>query len=211
MVKILFVDDHTLFRESIIKMLTLHFPGSVFGEAESSSQAIELLLNNNWDLLILDLKMPGRSGLDIIREVKKLRPLIPILILTMYPEDQFALRSIKAGASGYLTKSISSKILVKAIEKILEGGVFFTGTTSKLMSNSLINRDKGFFNHEALTDRELEVFLLIASGNRISDIAMELNLSVKTISVYRANILKKMNLKNNAEITSYAFKHKLVE
>jgi two-component system invasion response regulator UvrY len=210
MKKILIADDHTLFREGLIRVLSSNYPDFIFGEAEDSSMVMEQIHKENWDLLILDLNMPGRNGLDIIKDVNDYLPGIRIIVLSMYPEDQFALRVIKAGASAYLTKATSSKVLLKAIEKVLKGGQFITGSVTKIMTEELRNESKKAL-HKNLSNREFQVLLLIASGKNISDIALELNLSVKTISVYRAKILEKMNLKNNSEITHYAFKNGLVE
>ena len=208
--KILVADDHTLVRESIIKSLSINMPDVVFGEAENATTVMGKVKKENWDLLILDLNMPGRNGLDIIKDVKEYRPEIPIIVLSMYPEDQFALRVIKAGAVGYLTKNTSSAELLKAIKTILKGEQYITRSIARLLTEGL-RYDSGKLQHESLSNREFQVLLLIASGKSISDIALELSLSVKTISVYRAHILVKMNLKNNSEITYYAFKHGLVE
>jgi DNA-binding NarL/FixJ family response regulator len=210
MTKILVADDHTLVRESIIKSLALNLPDVYFGEAENSITVISKVKNENWDLIILDLNMPGRSGLDIIKDVKEIRPEIPVIVLSMYPEDQFALRVIKAGAMGYLTKNTSSAELLKAIKTILKGEQYITRSIARLLTEGLRN-DSQKLPHETLSNREFQVLLLIASGKSISDIATDLSLSVKTISVYRSNILNKMNLKNNSEITHYAFKQGLVE
>lgn len=210
MTKILVADDHNILRESLVKLLSSHFPEAILGEAENSSAVMELVHKENWDILILDLNMPGRNGLDIIKDVKDYRPGISIIVLSMYPVDQFAFRVIKAGASAYLTKSVSSKTLFKAIEKVLSGEQFITDSVAKVITSELQgDSDKPL--HKTLSDREFQVFLLIASGKSISDIALQLTLSVKTISVYRAKILQKMNLKNNSEITHYAFKNGLVE
>jgi len=157
----------------------------------------------------LDISMPGRNGLEVLKEIKLLYPETPVIIFSMYSEDQFAVRSIKAGASAYLTKDISSKELAEAIKIILKGGRYLTPSLTELITSELIN-ERVNVNHEILSDREHQVFLLIASGMNVSAIAGELSLSVKTISVYRSNILKKLNLKNNAEITHYAFKNNLV-
>jgi two-component system, NarL family, invasion response regulator UvrY len=210
MTKILVADDHKLVRESIIKSLSVHLPEVVFGEAENATTVMGQVKKENWDLLILDLNMPGRNGLDIIKDIKEYRPEIPIVVLSMYPEDQFALRVIKAGAVGYLTKNTSSSELLKAIKSILKGEQYITRSIARLLTEGL-RHDSDKLPHETLSNREFQVLLLIASGKSISDIAMDLSLSVKTISVYRANILNKMNLKNNSEITYYAFKHGLVE
>lgn len=210
MTKILVADDHTLVRESIIKSLSINLPDVVFGEAENSTTVMGKVKSENWDLLILDLNMPGRNGLDIIKDVKEIRPVIPIIVLSMYPEDQFALRVIKAGAIGYLTKNSSSAELLKAIKTILKGEQYITRSIARLLTEGL-RHDSPKLPHETLSNREFQVLLLIASGKSISDIATDLSLSVKTISVYRSNILNKMNLKNNSEITHYAFKQGLVE
>lgn len=210
MTKILVADDHTLVRESLIKSLALNLPDVHFGEAENSVTVIGKVKNDTWDLLILDLNMPGRNGLDVIKDVKEIRPEMPIVVLSMYPEDQFALRVIKAGAMGYLTKNTSSAELLKAIKTILNGEQYITRSIARLLTEGL-RQDSKKLPHEILSNREFQVLLLIASGKSISDIASDLSLSVKTISVYRSNILTKMNLKNNSEITHYAFKQGLVE
>lgn len=210
MTRILVADDHTLVRESIIKTLSINMPDVTFGEAENATTVMGKVEKESWDLLILDLNMPGRNGLDIINDLKKYRPEMPIVVLSMYPEDQFALRVIKAGAVGYLTKNTSSAELLKAIKTILKGEQYITRSIARLLTEGLRSDSKKLL-HEGLSNREFQVLLLIASGKSISDIALELSLSVKTISVYRSNILNKMNLKNNSEITHYAFKHGLVE
>jgi DNA-binding NarL/FixJ family response regulator len=210
MTKILVADDHTLVRESLIKSLSINFPEVTFGEAENSVTVMGKVKNESWDLIILDLNMPGRNGLDIIKDVQEIRPEIPIVVLSMYPEDQFALRVIKAGAMGYLTKNTSSAELLKAIKTILKGEQYITRSIARLLTEGL-RHDSKKLPHENLSNREFQVLLLIASGKSISDIATDLSLSVKTISVYRSNILNKMNLKNNSEITHYAFKQGLVE
>jgi DNA-binding NarL/FixJ family response regulator len=210
MTKILVADDHTLVRESLIKSLSLNLPDVHFGEAENSVTIMGKVKNEAWDLLILDLNMPGRNGLDVIKDVKEIRPEMPIVVLSMYPEDQFALRVIKAGAMGYLTKNTSSAELLKAIKTILNGEQYITRSIARLLTEGL-RQDSKKLPHEVLSNREFQVLLLIASGKSISDIASDLSLSVKTISVYRSNILNKMNLKNNSEITHYAFKQGLVE
>ena len=209
-IKILIADDHSVVRNGIIKSLAANFPHAEFGEAGNSMDVFRIIDQAKWDLVILDINMPGRNGLEVLRDIKTSHPLIPVIIFSMYPEDQFAVRSIKAGASAYLSRDISSKELEKAIKGILNGERYFTPSIAALITDELRDGHKKPA-HEILSDREHQVFLLIANGKNVSDIARALVLSVKTISVYRAIILKKMNLKNNSEITHYAFKHNLVE
>jgi DNA-binding NarL/FixJ family response regulator len=208
--KILIADDHSVVRKGIIKSLTSNFPNALIGEASNANEVLNFVKNEKWDLIILDISMPGRSGLEVLKDIKTSYPKTPVIIFSMYPEDQFAVRSIKAGASAYLSKDISSKELEKAITGILDGNHFFTPSVAALLSSELQNNNIHKAVHEKLSDREYEVFLLISKGKSVSDIAIELNLSVKTISVYRSIILKKMNLKNNSEMMYYAFRNNLV-
>lgn len=207
--KILVADDHSVVRNGILKSLMANFPDARFGEAGNAADVMRLVYEEKWDLVILDINMPGRSGMDVLKDIKESYPKTPVIIFSMYPEDQFAVRSIKAGASAYLTKDISSQELENAVRKIVRGERYLSPTVAELITNELIDGRKKS-SHEILSDREHQVFLLIASGKNVSDIGRELSLSVKTISVYRSLILKKMNLKNNAEITHYAFKHNLI-
>jgi DNA-binding NarL/FixJ family response regulator len=208
-IKILIGDDHSVVRKGVMRSLVERFPGAEFGEASNAAEVLQQVRQDTWDLVILDINMPGRSGLDTLKEIKEHHLEIPVIIFSMYPEDQFAVRSIKSGASAYLTKDISSKKLTEAIGRILSGERYFTPSITNLITSELRDDHKRSL-HEILSDREYQVFLLIAKGNSVSSVALELSLSVKTISVYRANILKKMNLKNNSEITYYAFKNNLV-
>lgn len=208
--RILIADDHAIMREGIINSLTRSFPDWEFGEASSSSDILNLVLSETWDLILLDINIPGRSGLDILKDIKAVRQDLPVIILSMYPEDQFAIRTIKAGASAYLTKDSSLPQLIDAIKTISSHKRYITPSVADLMTTELRGRLNKLL-HENLSDREYQVFIMIASGKSISVIASELSLSVKTISVYRSKILDKMNLKNNSEITHYAFKNKLVE
>ena len=208
--KILVADDHSIVRSGIINNLSTCLQDAVFGEAENSSDVLRLFREDKWSLVILDINMPGRSGLEVLKEIKESNSETPVIIFSMYPEDQFAVRAIKAGASAYLSKDISAKELEKAVKSILNGEKYFTSSIVSLISNELMDGHQKPV-HTLLSDREHQVFLLIANGKNVSDIGRELSLSVKTISVYRSMILKKMNLKNNSEITHYAFKYDLVE
>lgn len=208
--KILIADDHSVTREGIIKSLATYIPNARYSQASNAAEVFQLIHKTGFDLVILDISMPGRNGLDVLKEIKSSYPAIPVIIFSMYPEDQFAIRAIRDGASAYLTKDIPSKELVIAIRQIINGERYLTPSLIEIITNDLQNKHTGD-PHHILSDREYQVFLLIASGKSVSLIARELSLSVKTISVYRALILKKMNLKNNSEITYYAFKNKLVE
>ncbi|HSO87058.1 MAG TPA: response regulator transcription factor [Draconibacterium sp.] len=208
--KILVADDHSIVRKGIINSLVTIFPNVITGEAANAAEVLHIMNHDQWDLVILDISMPGRSGLEVLRDIKTGYPKVPVIIFSMYPEDQFAVRAIKAGASAYLSKDVSSKELEKAIKGILQGDHFFTPSVAALLTSELQNNKHNKAVHETLSDREYQVFQLISKGKGVSDIAEELNLSVKTISVYRSIILKKMNLKNNSEMMYYAFKNNLV-
>lgn len=208
--KILIADDHSVVRNGIIKSLATRFPDVHLGEASNGPEVIRQVHESEWDLVILDISMPGRSGLEVLNEIKERYPKLPVIIFSMYPEDQFAVRSLKAGASAYITKDISSKELEKAIAAILNGDRFFSPSIAALLMDELQNNNGSKAAHESLSDREFQVFEFISKGKSVSDIARELNLSVKTVSVYRANVLSKMNLKNNSEMMYYAFKNNLV-
>jgi DNA-binding NarL/FixJ family response regulator len=208
--RILVADDHCVVRAGIIRALSVNFSDADFGEASNSAEILNMLHTSKWNLVMLDIYMPGRNGLEILREIKSGYPDLPVIILSMYPEDQFAVRAIKTGAAAYLNKDISSKELVRIVRMILNGERYLSDTVVDLITNELRGEsDKDL--HKLLSDREYQVFLLIAAGKSVSIIANELSLSVKTISVYRTNILKKICLKNSSEITHYAFKHNLVE
>lgn len=209
-IRILIADDHSIVRNGIIKLLSSCFPNVEFGEASDAFEVMRILHQSKWNLVILDINMPGRSGMEVLKDIKSYYPTLPVVVFSMYPEDQFAVRAMKSGASAYLTKDISAKEMEKAIKAILNGEQYFTPSIAALITNEL-RANHSAHSHEMLSNREHQVFLLIAGGQNVSDIARKLSLSVKTISVYRAIILKKMNLKNNAEITHYAFKHHLVE
>ena len=208
-IKILIADDHSVVRNGVIKSLASIFPNIEFGEAANAPDTLRLFNETKWDLVLLDISMPGRNGLETLKDLKLSKPEIPVIIFSMYPEDQFAVRAIKTGAAAYLTKDISSKELGEIIKTILNGERYFKPSIAELITNEIRDNHKKSA-HELLSDREYQVFLLISKGNNLTNVATELSLSIKTISVYRANILKKMNLKNNSEITHYAFKHNLV-
>ena len=207
--KILLADDHSVIRHGVIKSLTANFPDVEYSEASNAGEVMQRILDTKYDMIILDISMPGRNGLEVLKEVKARQSDTPVIIFTMYPEDQFGVRAIRNGASAYLTKDIPLKELVKVIKKILKHERYLSPSLMDLITNDL-QHGNNISTHQILSDREFQVFLLIASGKNLSAIARDLCLSVKTISVYRSNIIMKMNLKNNSEITHYAFKNDLV-
>jgi DNA-binding NarL/FixJ family response regulator len=209
MTKILVVDDHAVVRDGVKRMFDEQ-PGTVtFGEASTPHEAITLVREQDWDIVVLDLALGERSGLEVLQELKTLRPKLPVLILSMYAEAQYARRAFKAGASGYITKDCARAELVGAITTVLRGRKYVSPTLAELL---IIDLERGTAQplHETLSTREFEVMCLIASGKTVSEIANILALSDKTISTYRARILEKMAMKTNAAITHYAIQNKLV-
>jgi DNA-binding NarL/FixJ family response regulator len=210
MKKILIVDDHEVVREGVKKILDEQ-PGPItFGEASTASEVLRLVREQDWDIVVLDLTLGERSGLEVLKELKQLRPRLPVLILSMHSEDQYARRAYKAGATGYITKDNPRAELVKAINKVIEGGVYISPALAERLVIDL-GSDTDRAPHEALSNREFEVMRLIASGKAVGEIAAMLSLSNKTISTYRARILEKMGMKTNAELTHYAIQNKLVD
>ena len=210
MIRVLIVDDHTLIREGFKKILNEEADLKVVKEARTGREAIEFATKEKFDIILLDINLPDHSGLDVLSALKQRSLKTPLLVLSMYPEDRFAVRALKAGASGYITKESAAEELVKAIRKILAGGKYISPSLAeKLASDLQKNTDKP--RYEALSNREYEVFCSIASGKTVSEIAEKLSLSVKTISTYRTRILEKMNMKTNAELTHYAIDNHLVD
>ena len=209
MIRILIADDHPLLRNGLRQVITQEPDMQVTGEVEESEQVLQYLREQPCDVLILDLMIPGRGGLDILREVRRQFPGLPILILSMYAEEQFAIRSIKAGANGYLSKTNAGPEVIKAIRRVLSGKKYVSPGLAEMLANSL-DHDADRPPHEALSDREFQVMCKIASGMTVSQIAAEVALSVKTISTYRARVLEKMNMATNAELTRYAIQNGLV-
>jgi DNA-binding NarL/FixJ family response regulator len=207
--RILLADDHAVVRHGLKQILTDAFKRATYGEARNAQEALDLIWKQDWDVVVLDITMPGRSGLDVLREIKKSKPRLPVLVLSMHPENQFAVRVLKSGASGYMTKESAPDELVGAVKKVLAGGRYVSNALAENLAASLSVNQKA--PQEKLSDREFQVLRLIASGKMITDIARELSLSVKTISTYRSRILEKMDMKNNAELMHYAIQHRLVE
>jgi two-component system, NarL family, invasion response regulator UvrY len=209
MVHILLADDHTIVRKGLKQILKEGMKATSFGEASNAIEALSLINKQEWNIAIIDLSMPGRSGLDLLKDIKAVRPKLPVLILSMHPEDQYALRVIKAGAYGYMTKDSAPEELVNAVKKILLGGKYVSPAVSKKLID-LVYEPKKTGNYESLSDREFEVMVEIASGKTVSEIAIKLSLSAKTVSTYRARILEKLQMKTNAELTHYGIKNNLV-
>lgn len=209
MIRVLIADDHAVVRRGIMQILSEGPEPAVLGEAGDAHELLRLVREQDWDIVILDITMPGKSGLDVLKELKQERPTLPILVLTIHPEDQFAVRVLRAGAAGYMTKESAPDELVKAIRKVLAGGKYVSGTLAEKLAGDLETRAEGL-PHQALSDREFQVMCLIASGKTMTEIAGELCLSSKTVSTYRARILEKMRMRSNAELTHYAISNRLV-
>lgn len=206
--KFLIADDHTVVRQGLVQILKEDFPKAEFTEASNGVDVIKLTRKKTFDLIILDINMPEMSGLEVLKQLKELTD-TPVLVLSMHTEDQYAVRMLRSGASGYLTKETAPEELVKAVRKILAGRKYITETIAeKLALNLEFDHDQPL--HEMLSDREFQVFTLIASGKTVSEIAENLNLGVPTVSTYRARILEKLHMKNNAELTRHAIKQGIV-
>ena len=207
MLKILTIDDHEVVRRGLKDMFTKE--SATFGEARSGAEAVALVKKQSWDIAILDISLGGRSGLEVLSELKQLRPRMPVLILSMHAEEQYAVRAFKAGASGYINKASSGEELRQAILKIIKGGQYVGPSLAEKMVVQL--SQPGEVPHESLSNREFEVLCSIASGKTVTEIAEKLSLSNKTISTYRRRILDKMDMRTNAELTHYAIRNGLVE
>jgi DNA-binding NarL/FixJ family response regulator len=210
MIKILVVDDHAIVREGLKKILVDTPDVVVTDEASNGEEVIKKVGNNDYDMVLLDISLPGRDGLDVLKQLKCTNPKIPILILSMYPGEQYAVRSFRAGASGYLTKQSSSDELIDAIRKVALGRKYIMPSLAEKLAFDLAI-DARKFPHETLSDREYQVMCMIGSGKTVKEIAELLSLSIRTISTHRTHILKKMQMKNNAQLTYYAIKNGLVD
>jgi len=210
LIRVLICDDHAIVRQGLRQVIAETNDIRAVAEAGGYPEVMKPLRSEEIDMLLLDISLPGKNGIDILKIVKKEFPKLPVLILSMYPEDQYAVRAIRAGASGYLTKQSAADQLITAIRQVVGGRKYITPELAEALANTL-GRDADVMPHEVLSDREYQTLCLIAAGRTLSQIADELSLSAKTVSVYRARLLEKMGLKNNAELTHYALKHGLVE
>jgi len=205
---ILIADDHELVRGGLARIVAEEFPSATIHEVENGLQAEKMARTGKWDLIITDMSMPDKTGLDVLKQLRSESIKTPVLILSIHPENQYAIRVLKAGANGYITKDCPRTEIVKAVRTILSGKKYISSTVAERLASRF--EEMGREEHELVSDRELQVLKFIASGKTVSEIADELSLSVATISTYRSRLLEKMGLKNNAELTLYAINHKLV-
>jgi DNA-binding NarL/FixJ family response regulator len=210
MIRILIADDHRIVREGLKQILAETPDMIVVDEASNGQEVLAKAWKNDYDVVLLDISMPGRSGLDILKQLKSERPKVSVLVLSMYSEEQYAMRALRAGASGYMTKESAPDELIEAIRKVSTGRKYISATVAEKLAVSLEASNERPA-HESLSDREYQVMCMIASGKTIKTIADELSLSVKTVSTYRTRILEKMRMKNNAELTHYSIQNRLVE
>src|SRR5579864_5763106 len=210
MTRILIADDHAILRRGLKEILMRELEDAACGEAENAQQVLTQIQNQEWDVLILDVTMPGRSGLDVLRDLKTLRPKLPVLVLSMHPEDQYGKRILKAGAAGYMNKDTAPEELIKAIRKVRSGGRYVSAALAEKLALDL-GVDTERPTHEILSGREFEVLRMLASGKTVSQIAEDLHLSATTVSTYRARILEKTRMTTTAELMHYALQNHLIE
>ena len=210
MIRILIADDHSIVRKGIHQILIEGFPGAKIEEVENAEFMIKKVMEEEWDVVISDLSMPGRSGLEAIAQIKQICPKLPILIMSIHPEEHYAVRVLKAGGSGYLSKDLAPEELVNAVKRVISGRKYITSPVAEKLA-SLIDQDDEKPRHYMLSDREFAVMKLLGSGKSLSEIAASMILSINTVSTYRSRILVKMNLKNNTELTLYCIENNLMQ
>jgi two-component system, NarL family, invasion response regulator UvrY len=208
--RILIADDHAIVRKGIRQILVEEYPSATIEEVGDSENLIAKTNTENWDVVICDLDMPGRSGLDAMQQIRALHPKLPVLIMSIYPEEQYARRLLKAGAAGYLSKDAATEDLAKAVRQVMQGRKYISPALAQMIVDDIGQDKADNASHESLSNREFEIFKLIASGKSVSEIADKLSLSSATISTHRARILAKMNLRTNADLTRYALENKLI-
>ena len=209
-IRVLIADDHAIIRQGLKQILSDTEDLEVTGEADGGVPALQMIRDHQYDVVLMDVSMPDRNGIDSLKLIRKENPRLPVLMLSMHPEEQYAIRALRAGAAGYLSKQGAPEQLVTAIRQVASGKKFVSAAVAEELANS-INEDFDRPPHEKLSDREYQTLCMISSGKTLTQIAEQLNLSVKTVSVYRARLLEKMKLRNNAELTHYGLKHGLVE
>lgn len=210
MIRVVIADDHTIVREGLKQLLLTSGDFDVVGEARDGYEVVQLVRAAEFDVLLLDMSMPGKSGMELIKQVKAEKPKLRVLVLSMHQEHQYAVRAIKAGASGYLTKESASTQLVSAIRKVSTGGAFISAEVAEALALGAMPHAEGP-PHGALSDREFQVFRMLASGTSVSDIASQLNLSVKTVSTHKARLMGKLGVQNQTALIHYALKHRLID
>jgi DNA-binding NarL/FixJ family response regulator len=210
MIRVVIADDHTIVREGLKQILAAAGDLSVVGEARDGQEVLQQVRASDFDVLLLDMSMPGKSGTELIKQVKDEKPKLRVLVLSMHQEHQYAVRAVRAGASGYLTKDSASTQLVTAIRKVATGGAFISAEVAEALALSAMSQSEGP-PHAALSDREYQVFRMLASGTSVSDIAARLNLSVKTVSTHKSRLLEKLGIRNQTELVHYALKHRLID
>ncbi len=210
MTRILLVDDHPVVRQGIKQVLSGAFQQAVIGEAANAEDGLAEVRSTEWDVMVLDITLPGMSGLDLLKDLRRERPMLPVLVLSMHAPDQFARRAINAGACGYLTKDSAPSELVKAVGEVMAGRRYLNTAVSEELANDQ-QSERGEQSHHTLSDREYQVLRMIASGLTVSQVAARLSLSVKTVSTYRARLLEKMSMKTTAELMYYGIQHRLVD
>ncbi|MBC7231238.1 MAG: response regulator transcription factor [Actinobacteria bacterium] len=210
MIRVLVVDDHPVVRKGLAMILAEEPEIREVGEADSAAALLRLIDSSAWDVVVLDISLPDRSGLEVLKDIRAMRPGLPVLILSMHPEDQYAPRVLKAGAAGFVSKESAAEELVNAVKKVVGGGRYVSPSLAERLAE-IIDEDYRGAPHERLSDREFQVMRMLAQGKRLKDIADELCLSVKTVSTYRARVLEKMGMESNAELACYAVKNGLME
>jgi DNA-binding NarL/FixJ family response regulator len=208
--KILIADDHAVLRQGLKQILADEFEGVEFGEAATTQETLDRLHQGAWEVLVLDLHMPGRGGLEVLKEVRQHHPRLPVLVLSIFPEDQLAVRVLKAGAAGYLNKQAAPEELVQAVRKVCSGGRYVSATLAENLAGRL-RRSADKLPHELLSDREFQVMQMLITGKSLKTIATELSLSIKTVSTFRARLLEKLGLQTNVQLVHYALGHGLVQ
>ncbi len=206
----LIADDHSIIRKGLKQILLEEYPSAIIDEAQDAEEVMKKVIKITFDLIISDLSMPGRSGLDVVQYMKQNYPDTPVLILSIHPEEQYAIRALKAGAAGYLSKDAATLELVKAVQRIMLGRKYISAAIAEKMAGDLSHEYSEKAAHEFLSDREFEVFREIAAGSSVSEIAEKLSLSVTTVSTYRARVLVKMGMKTNADLTRYCLEKQLI-
>ena len=208
--KFLIVDDHVVVRQGLRQMLADEYPPAAFGEATNAAEALQRVLHETWDLVLIDVTLPGRSGIDALADLRKAQPNLAIIVLSMHPESEFAVRALKAGAAGYLTKQSAAEELLDAVRKALRGERYITAALAEQLADTVVGK-KTAPPHESLSERELQTLRLLAQGKPVKEIASALSLSPKTVSTYRARVLEKLNLNSTVDLARYALEHQLIE